>query len=146
MDETSKWFNNFVLVLKANGKVLLHLDLARLNKALNRLVHRGPTLNDIILRLAGVKYLTCISTSSCYHNLTLDEVIILNNIFLSVGRNSYVQLPFGVAPVHDMFQKKIDELFRNMPNVFSIADYILIAGFDEQDRDHDVTLDKVLRV
>ena len=44
-----------------------------------------------------------------------------------------------------MFQKKIDEHFSTMPNVFSIADGILIAGFREQGKDHDETLDKVLR-
>ena len=45
-----------------------------------------------------------------------------------------------------MFQKKINELFSGMPNVFDIADDILIAGFNEQDNDHDETLGKVLRV
>ena len=29
-----------------------------------------------------------------------------------------------------MFQKKIDELFSDIPNVFGIADDILIAGLD----------------
>ena len=33
-----------------------------------------------------------------------------------------------------------------MPNDFSIADDILIAGFNEKGRDHDATLDEVLRV
>ena len=33
-----------------------------------------------------------------------------------------------------------------MPNVFDIADDILIAGFDEQGKDHDETLYKVLLV
>ena len=63
-----------------------------------------------------------------------------------VGRYRYIKLPFGVAPASDMFQKKIDELFSGIPNVFSIADEILISDFDEQGRDHDATLDKVLRV
>ena len=40
--------------------------------------------------------------------------------------------------------QKIDELFSGMPNVFGIADDILIAGFDKQD--HDETLGKVLQV
>ena len=31
-----------------------------------------------------------------------------------------------------------------MPNVFRIGDDILIAGFDEQGKDHEETLDKVL--
>ena len=33
-----------------------------------------------------------------------------------------------------------------MPNVFGIAADILIAGFDDQGKDHDAALDKVLRV
>ena len=45
-----------------------------------------------------------------------------------------------------MFQKKLDGLLSGMPNVFTIADDILTAGFDELGRDHDVTLDKVLRI
>ena len=49
-------------------------------------------------------------------------------------------------PTSDMFQRKIDKLFNGMPNIFSIADGILIVGFDELDRDYDATLDKVLRI
>ena len=44
-----------------------------------------------------------------------------------------------------MLHKKIDELFNGMPNVLSIADDILIAGFDEQGKDHDETPDKVFQ-
>ena len=43
-----------------------------------------------------------------------------------------------------MFQKETDEIFSSMPNVFGSADDILIAGFNEQGKDHDETLDKVL--
>ena len=45
-----------------------------------------------------------------------------------------------------MLQKKIDELFSGMPNVFGIANDILIAGIDKQGKDHDETSDKVLQV
>ena len=45
-----------------------------------------------------------------------------------------------------MFQKKIDEIFSGMPNVFGITDIILIADFDEQGRDHIATLDRVLKI
>ena len=37
----------------------------------------------------------------------------------------------------DMFQK-IDELFSGMPNVFGIADDMLIASFDEVGKNHDI--------
>ena len=43
-----------------------------------------------------------------------------------------------------MFQRKIDEIFRDMPNVFGIADYILAAGYEADGRDHDETVQRVL--
>ena len=49
VDETLEWCNRLVLVPKANSKLQLCLDLPRLNKVLIRPVHRGPTLNDILM-------------------------------------------------------------------------------------------------
>ena len=113
VDETSKWCNSFLLVLKTNVKVQLCLDLNRLNKVLIRLVHRGPTLNYILPRLAGIKCISLIDTSSGYHNLKLDEQSSYLTTFSCLfGRNSYIQLSFGVVPAGDMFQRKIVELFQ----------------------------------
>ena len=42
--------------------------------------------------------------------------------------------------------KKGYELVSGISNVFSIADDILTAGFDEQIKDHDETLEKVLKI
>ena len=55
VDETAEWCNRFVLVPKANGKVWLCLYPTQLNQALFRLIHRGPTLNDILPRLNNVQ-------------------------------------------------------------------------------------------
>ena len=69
-DETSEWCNSLVLAPKANGMVRLCLNLARLNKIIIRSIDRGLTLNNILPRPAGVKYLTLIIMSSGYHNLS----------------------------------------------------------------------------
>ena len=71
--ETSQWCNSFVPIPKVNGRVQLCLDQARLNKVLIRPVHREPTLNDILPRLAGVKCLTPTDESSGYNNPKLDK-------------------------------------------------------------------------
>ena len=42
-----------------------------------------------------------------------------------------------------MFQRKIDEIFKVLPNVFRIADDILAVGYEADSRDHK---DKVCRV
>ena len=54
VDETAEWCNSFVLVPKANGKVRLCFDPARLNKVLIRSIHRGPMLNNILPKLINV--------------------------------------------------------------------------------------------
>ena len=44
-----------------------------------------------------------------------------------------------------MFQCKIDETFNDIPNVFGIADDILVIGYDKDGTDHDKTIYKVLK-
>ena len=53
------------------------------------------------------------------------------------GRSRYKWLPFGAALAGDMFQRKVDEIFKDMPNVFGIADDILVAGYEADGKDHD---------
>ena len=126
VEETVEWCNSFGLVPKANGKVRLCLDPARLNKALIRPVHRGPMLNDILPRLNNVKYMSIIDASSGFWYW-------------------YKLLPFGAVPVGELFQCKIDEIFIDMPNVFGITDDILIIGYDKNGADHDAVVHKVLQ-
>ena len=45
----------------------------------------------------------------------------------------------------EVFKKKIDKICSSMTNVFKITDDMLNADFKEQCKDHDETLDKVLR-
>ena len=63
IDKMSEWCNSIVLVPKANSKVRLCLDPARLTKVLIWPMHKGLTLNDILPRIADVKYLTLIDAA-----------------------------------------------------------------------------------
>ena len=60
------------------------------------------------------------------------------------GRYRYKLLPFGAAPAGDIFQHKIDEIFNDMPNVFGIADDILVVGYEDNGKDYDKIGQKVL--
>ena len=57
----------------------------------------------------------------------------------------YKQLPFGADLAGDMFQK-IDEIFKEVPNVFGIEDNILVVGYDSNGADHDRMLCKELQI
>ena len=146
VDRTAEWCNSFLLVPKANGKVSLCLDPVRLNQVLIRPIHRGPTLNDILPKLNNVQYMSIIDVSLGYHNLKLDErSSYLTTFACPFGWYQYKCLLFGAAPVSDMFQHKIDEIFSNMPNVFGIVDDNLVIGYDENGADHDAAVHKVLQ-
>ena len=56
------------------------------------------------------------------------------------GRYGVKRLLFGAAPAGDIFQRKIDEIFKTLPNLFGIADDILVLGYDIDGKDHDDTL------
>ena len=39
-----------------------------------------------------------------------------------------------------MFQRKIDKIFKDLPNVSGIMDDILVVGYEVDGKDHDETL------
>ena len=43
-----------------------------------------------------------------------------------------------------MFQRKIDEIFKDLQNVFGIADDISLAGYESEGRDCDEAVQRVL--
>ena len=45
----------------------------------------------------------------------------------------------------NMFQHNIDKIFSDMPNVFGIADAILVIGYNEDGADHDAAVHRVLQ-
>ena len=70
----------------------------------HKTIHRGPTLNDILSKLNNAQYLSLIDLDSGYHNLKSDEKSsYLTKFACQFG--SYKRLPFGTAPVGDMFQR-----------------------------------------
>ena len=56
------------------------------------------------------------------------------------GRYRYKGLPFGAALARDMFHRKIDKISKELPNVFGIADDILVVGYEADGQNHDETL------
>ena len=90
--------------------------------------------------------MSIINVSSGYHNLKLDkQSSYLTTFSCPFGRYWYKHLPFGAVPVSNMFQRKIDEIFNDMPNVFGTADDILVIGYNKNGADHDEAVYSVLR-
>ena len=143
VEKPTDWVNSFVCVTKPNGKLRLCLDPKDLNKAIKRPHYVTPTLDDITPKLKDAKYFTILDARSGYWNIRLDEESSYFTTFNSpFGRYKFNRLPFGLVCAQDIFQKKIDETFGDLPGVTGIADDIVIYG-NSAER-HDEVLKSVL--
>ena len=53
------------------------------------------------------------------------------------GRYRYKRLPFVAAPAGDIFQRKIDEIFKDMAMYLVL--WMIVAGYEADGKDHDET-------
>ena len=68
------------------------------------------------------KYLSLIDAGSGYHNLKLDDRLsYLTTHACQFDMHRYKRLQFGAGPVGNMFQHKINGIFKDLPNVFGIC-------------------------
>ncbi len=139
------WVNSCLCVTKANGTIRLCLDPKDLNKAIKRPYHYMPTLDNILPRLNGAKYFSILDARSGYWNIKLsDESSYLTTFNTPYGRYRFLRLPFGLVCAQDVFQRKVDETFGDLPGVTGIADDIVVVGYKEDGSDHDYNLKQVL--
>ena len=90
--------------------------------------------------------MSIINVSSGYHNLKLvKQSSYLTTFACPFGRYRYKHLPFGATLAGNMFQHKIDKIFNDMPNVFGIADDILVIGYNKDGTDHNEAVYNALR-
>ena len=74
----------------------------------------GPTV-----KLAHVRFFTPLDVNIGCPNLD-EKSSFLKTFADKCGRFRYARLPFGVTLVGDMFQRKIDEIFKEVQNIFGI--------------------------
>ena len=123
-------------VTKLNGSLRLCLDPKDLNKAIKRPHHRTPTIDEILPKLNGAQYFSIVDARSGYWNIKLDHQSSLYTTFNSPhGRYRFLRLPFGLICAQDIFQKKVDEAFGDLPGVTGIADDIVISGKTRDEHD-----------
>ena len=143
VDEPTDWVISLVCVKKSNGTLRLCQDPKDLNRAIKRPHHCTPTLDDVLPRLNGAKYFSIVDARSVYWNIKLDHASSLYTTFnLPHGRYRFLRLPFSLICTQDIFQKKVDETFSDLPGVTGIVDDIVIYGNDLAD--HDTNLKAVM--
>ena len=137
--EPTDWVNSIVCNVKdtpdGKKKVRLCLDPKDLNKNIRREHYYIRTIDEILPLLQGKNFFLVVDTTKGYWHVELDhESSVLRTTFNTpFGRYRFKRFPFGVVVSQDIFQRKLDDIYRNIPNVTGIADDIIIYGSTEEE-------------
>ena len=144
--EPTDWVNSLVCVTKSTGALRLCLDPKDLNRTIKRSHYFTPTLEDILPKLNGAKCFSILDARSGYWNIKLTQESSLLTTFNSpFGKYRFLRLPFGLICAQDIFQRKVDETFGDLPCVTGILDDIVVYGYNSDFSDHDENLPAVLQ-
>lgn len=103
--EPTDWVNSVMFVTKSTGALRLCLDPEDFNRATKRLHYFTLTLEVVLPRLNGAKWVSILDARSGYWNIKLDTESSLYTPFNSpFGRYRFLRLPFGMCPRY--FPKK----------------------------------------
>ena len=123
----SAWGSPSFFRKKKDGGVRFVSDLRKLNAAIERFPHPLPVIDDVIWKMNGFTFATCLDLNRGYYHFVLDsESQKLCSIVLPWGRYSYARLPQGLMVSSDIFQSKMQEIFGKFEDVICYIDNILI--------------------
>ena len=140
--EPTDWVNSIVCNVKetpdGKKKVRLCLDPKDLNKNICREHYYSRTIDEILPLLHGKRYFSVVDTAKGYCHVELNqESSLLCTFNTPFGRYRLKRLPFGIVVSQDIFQPKLDDIYKNFPNVTEVADDIIVLGSTEEEHDQE---------
>ena len=143
--EPTDWVSSITFVEKANGSIRVCLDPKDLNKALTRLIHKTPTLEEVTHQFNNAKVFSKLDAKNGYWSIRLDEASSkLTTFNTRFGRYRFLRLPFGLVLSQDVFQQKMDRILEKCPGGVGIADDVAVVAATEEE--HDAALLNLMKV
>ena len=143
VDKPTPWVSSMVCVEKKNGDLRICLDPRDLNKAVQREHHTIPTMEDLAVKFADMKHFSILDMKHGYWHIKLaEESSYLTTFNTPFGRHRFLRLPFGLHSSAEVFEKKVEEVFGELPGVAVYFDDLIVAGRSQDE--HDENLRKLL--
>ena len=152
--DVTEWVNSFVIVEKktpdvsksqSDRKLQICLDPRDLNEALEREPYYTQSIEEIMTRFHGMTRFTIADFNKGYWMVELNpESQKYTMMALDLGRFQWTSLPMGSIVAQDVFQRKLDAIFLDIPGVMGIADDMVIYG--KTDLEHDRHLINFLNI
>ena len=140
----SEWAAPIVPIVKQDGSIRICGDYKlTVNRVADLESYPLPRIDDLLASLGKGQLFSKLDLANAYLQLALDED---SKKFVSIstqkGLYRYNRLPFGVASALAIFQRTMEGLLGDIPNVHVYLDDILVSGSTR--REHLLTLEKVL--
>ena len=110
-------------------------DFWNLNRQLKRKIHPMQKIRENLLNLEGFKYASSLYLNMGYYHICLSKQSSnLCTIILPWGKYRYKRLTMGVSNSPDIFQEKMNKMFRGFEFIRAyIDDLLIIAKSDWSD-------------
>eukprot|EP00477_Mikrocytos_mackini_P002368 GAHX01002627.1.p1 GENE.GAHX01002627.1~~GAHX01002627.1.p1 ORF type:complete len:943 (-),score=146.49 GAHX01002627.1:47-2875(-) len=134
----------FYVKKKGTSKKRLVIDYVNLNKECLQDHYPLPDCNSILQQLRDKSIFSKLDLSSGYFQVEVDEKSIpLTSFVVPGGQYEFVRMPFGLSTAPQTFTRAIFDLFKEIPDVYTYMDDILIAS--KNICEHENTLKQVLQ-
>ena len=108
-------------------KLRICLNPRDLNEALEREPYYTRSIEEIMVKFHGMTRFTIADFNKGYWMVELDpESRKYTTMALDIGRFQWTRLPMGSVVAQDIFQRKLDGIFLDVPGVTGIADNMVI--------------------
>ena len=162
--DVTEWVNSFVIMEKKtpvessksptvsssqghskDRKLRICLNPRDLNEALEREPYYTRSIEEIMAKFHGMTRFTIADFNKGYWMVELDpELRKYTTMALDIGRFQWTRMPMRSIVVQDVFQRKLDGIFLDVPGVTGIADDMVIYG--RTDLEHDRQLVNFLEI
>ncbi|GBN52471.1 Transposon Ty3-I Gag-Pol polyprotein [Araneus ventricosus] len=144
VDNPQGWVSNLVVVEKTDGSIRLCLDPKDLNKVIKRDYVLIPKIEELVPKLTHKIVFSVLDLKDGFVQIELDDKSSDLCTFSSpFGCYKFLRLPMGLSCAPEIFQKRNEANFNDIPGVLVYFDDLLIAG--DTIEQHDEILGKVIK-
>ena len=128
--ESSQWASPIVVTIKP-GRESIRIcgDYTQVNKIIQNQTYLTPSIEVAFAKMANKKIFTKLDLSDAYYQVQLDEEAKdITTITTPFGRYRFNRLPYGIKVSPAVFQREMEKIIGEHPNIIIYQDDILIGG------------------